>query len=172
MYLAKTWVRSDFLFIMTEFVILSLPIEIQTLVVERIAHNSLVDLYRLRATCKSLRALVDDVGVYALFDMFKDPLYVGMGYLLLRRCYDAGNPSIVYIKGLEYLYRLDRHEKGIAYLKSSADVGFHRALYTYAMTAKVFNDDRKYFSSFTRKSVRMVARSSYEGCNWSYNAAS
>ncbi|KAG2306565.1 hypothetical protein Bca52824_026313 [Brassica carinata] len=89
MYLAKTWVRSDFLVIMQEFPILSLPTEIQALVVERVAHNSLVDLYRLCATRKS--SVGRGVGVYASLDMFKDPLYVGMGYLLLRRCYDAGN---------------------------------------------------------------------------------
>ncbi|KAG2328488.1 hypothetical protein Bca52824_011216 [Brassica carinata] len=129
---------------------------------------------RLCITCKSLRALADGVGVYASLDMFKDPLYVGVGYLLLRRCYDAGNPSTIYIKGVEYFYMLDRHEEGIAYLKSAADADFHQALYTYAMTSKNFNEDEEYFSRFTRKSVAqigMVARSSYEGWNWSHNAA-
>ncbi|KAG2328460.1 hypothetical protein Bca52824_011188 [Brassica carinata] len=109
---------------MQEFPILSLPTEIQALLVEHVAHNSLVDLYRLPATCKSLRALADGVGVYASFYMFKVPLYV-VGYLLLRRCYDAGNPSTLYIKDVKYFYRLDRHEEGFAYLKSAADACFH-----------------------------------------------
>ncbi|KAL0702066.1 hypothetical protein Bca4012_058188 [Brassica carinata] len=93
---------------MLEFPILSLPQEIQVLVVERVAANSFVDLYRVRATCKSLCALSYGVGVYASADMFKHPFHPGFEDRLLGRCYDAGNPSTFYIKGVAYFYRLDR----------------------------------------------------------------
>ncbi|CAN6871724.1 unnamed protein product [Brassica oleracea] len=58
---------------MLEFPILSLPAEVQALGVQRVAHNSLSDLYRVRSTCKSRCALADDGGVYAAFDLFKYP---------------------------------------------------------------------------------------------------
>ncbi|KAL0875785.1 hypothetical protein Bca101_025490 [Brassica carinata] len=124
---------------MLEFPILSLPQEIQVSVVERVAANSFVDLYRVWATCKSLCAL----------SCFEDRL--------LRRCYDAGNPSTFYIKGVEYFYRLDRQEEGLALLKSAADAGYEEEL----------------FSLFSRQSVGqigMVARSSHGGWNLDHNA--
>ncbi|XP_013594431.1 PREDICTED: F-box protein At2g35280-like [Brassica oleracea var. oleracea] len=147
---------------MPEFRILDLPTEVQSLVVQHVANNSFVDLYRLRSTCKLMCALVDGRGVYASFDLFKYPWYVGMDNTLLRRCFDEGNPSTLYIKGVEYFYRLDRHQEGLASIKRAADAGFERALYTYAMTRKILWEDEEYFSRFTRESVgkiRKVVRS-------------
>ena len=158
---------------MLEFPILSLPQEIQVSVVERVAANSFVDLYRVRATCKSLCALSYGVGVYASVDMFKHPFHPGFEDRLLRRCYDAGNPSTFYIKGVEYFYRLDRQEEGLALLKSAADAGYERALYTYAMTANILTGREELFSLFSRQSVGqigMVARSSHGGWNLDHNA--
>ncbi|CAN6859673.1 unnamed protein product [Brassica oleracea] len=105
---------------MPEFPILSLSAEVQALVVQRVAHNSSEDLYRLRATCKSMRALADDGGIYAAFDLFKFPWYVGKRNLLLRRCFEEANPSTLYVKGVEYFYRLDRHVEGLALIKRAA----------------------------------------------------
>ena len=119
--------------------------------VQSVAHNSFADLYRLRDTCKSMRVLADDGGVYAAFDLFKYPWYVGMRNLLLRRCFEEGNPSTLYVKGVEYFYRLDRRVEGLAWIKRAADAGFERASYTYAMTRKIFSDDGEYLSRFTRE---------------------
>ncbi|CAN7077125.1 unnamed protein product [Brassica oleracea var. botrytis] len=113
---------------MPEFPILSLPAEVQALGVQRVAHNSFSDLYRLHSTCKSRCALVDDGGVYAAFDLFKYPWYVGKRNLLLRRCFEEGNPSTLYVKGVEYFYRLDRHVEGLALIKRPADAGFEQAI--------------------------------------------
>ncbi|KAF3511778.1 hypothetical protein F2Q69_00006365 [Brassica cretica] len=88
-----------------------------------------------------MRVLADDGGVYAAFDLFKYPWYVGMRNLLLRRCFEEGNPSTLYVKGVEYFYRLDRRVEGLAWIKRAADAGFERASYTYAMTRKIFSDD-------------------------------
>ncbi|KAF3487058.1 hypothetical protein F2Q69_00052883 [Brassica cretica] len=100
-----------YLLITAEFPIFSLPAEVQALVVQRVAHNSFADLYRVRAICKSMRTLADDGGVYAAFYLFKYPWYVGSRNLLLRRCFEEGNPSTLYVKGVEYFYRIDRHRE-------------------------------------------------------------
>ncbi|CAN6823047.1 unnamed protein product [Brassica oleracea var. botrytis] len=55
---------------------------------------------RLCDTCKCMRVLADDGGVYAAFDLFKYPWYVGMRNLLLRRCFEEGNPSTLFVKGV------------------------------------------------------------------------
>ncbi|KAL0722869.1 hypothetical protein Bca4012_037468 [Brassica carinata] len=95
---------------MPEFPILCLPTDLQGLVMRRVAHNSCEDLFRLGATCKSMRALTDDAEVYASLDMFRYPWRMPMFMLrpLLRRCYQEGNPSTLYIKGVEFFYRQDR----------------------------------------------------------------
>ncbi|CAF1741168.1 unnamed protein product [Brassica oleracea] len=59
--------------------------------------------------------------VYAAFDLFKFPWYVGKRNLLLRRCFEEANPSTLYVKGVEYFYRLDRHVEGLALIKRAAD---------------------------------------------------
>ncbi|CAN6814808.1 unnamed protein product [Brassica oleracea] len=112
---------------MPEFPILSLPTEVQALVVQCVAHNSFADIYRLRATCKSMHAFADDGGVYAAFYLFKFPWYVGERNLLLRRFFEEGNPSTLYVKGVEYFYRLDCHVEGLSLIKRAADAGFERA---------------------------------------------
>ncbi|KAL0690071.1 hypothetical protein Bca4012_089749 [Brassica carinata] len=108
---------------MSQFPILALPSEVQALVVQRVANNSFADLYRLRSTCKSMLALADQ-----------------RRNLLLRRCYAEGNPSFLYIKGVEYFYGLDREKEGLGLLKRAADAG----------------EDEEYFSRFTRESVGRI----------------
>ncbi|KAL0846826.1 hypothetical protein Bca101_020072 [Brassica carinata] len=143
---------------MPEFPILMLPTEIQALVVERVAHNSFADLYRLRVTCKSMRALADDRGVYASFDLFKHPWNVRIRNRLLRRCFREGNPSTLYIKGVEYFFRLERHEEGLALIKRAADAGYERALCTYVMTMKLYHQNEEYLSRFTRETVAKIGK--------------
>ncbi|XP_048611371.1 F-box protein At2g35280-like [Brassica napus] len=146
---------------MTQFPILNLPPVLQALVVQRVAKNSFADLYRLRSTCKSMRALADEGGVYASFHLFNYPWSLGRRHTLLRRCYEEGNPSTLYVKGVEYFCGLDRLDEGLRLLKRAANAGYERAFYTYAMTCKIFCEDEEYFSRFTRESfarMGMVAR--------------
>nr|VDD03002.1 unnamed protein product [Brassica rapa] len=143
---------------MKELSILSLPEEIQVLVVELVAANSFADLYRLRTTCKSMKALTELPTVYASFDVFNFPWYVHMPHLLLRNFYAAGNPSALYIKGVQFFFTFGLQEEGLALMKRAADAGFERALYTYAMTCKIFWDDEEYFSRLSRKNVNMIGR--------------
>ncbi|CAF2054876.1 unnamed protein product [Brassica napus] len=100
--------------------------------------------------------LADDGGVYASFDLFNYSWYLGTQHLLLRRCYEEGNPSTLYVKGVEYFYGLDRLDEGLRLIKRAADVGYERAFYTYAMTRKIFWEDEEYFSRFTRESIRRM----------------
>ncbi|CAF2133635.1 unnamed protein product, partial [Brassica napus] len=58
--------------------------------------------------------------------------------------------------GVEYFYALQRHEEGLALMKRAADAGYERALYTYAMTRKLYWDDEEYFASFTREAVGTI----------------
>ncbi|CAN6891243.1 unnamed protein product [Brassica oleracea] len=108
---------------MAETTFLDLPSEIQQLIVSCVAKKSFQDLYRLRSTCKSMRALADTPDVYSSFDLYKYPWWTGLCDTLLRRCYDVGNPSTLYIKGVEYFYALQRHEEGLALMKRAADAG-------------------------------------------------
>ncbi|KAF3579595.1 hypothetical protein DY000_02029116 [Brassica cretica] len=152
---------------MAAYPILDLPPVLQALVVQRVAKKFFADLYRLRSSCKSMRALANEGGVYASFDLFNYPWYLGRRHMLLRRCYEEGNPSTLYVKGLEYFYGLDRLDEGLRLLKRAADAGYERAFYTYAMTRKILCEDEEYFSRFTRESVSrmgMVVRN--EGPIW------
>ncbi|CAG7901024.1 unnamed protein product [Brassica rapa] len=159
---------------MEQFPILSLPLEVQGLVVKRVAHNSFEDLFRLRATCKAMRSLADDEDVYASFDLFKYPWKLNGFRLryLLRRCYAQGNPSTLYIKGVEYFYRRNMYVEGLDLMKREADVGFERASYTYAMTSKLWDDDGDHFRGFSRDYVAkigLLVRSSAGLWNWDHN---
>nr|VDD43901.1 unnamed protein product [Brassica oleracea] len=143
---------------MEQFPILSLPPEVQGLVVKRVAHNSFEDLFRLRATCKAMRSLSDDEDVYASFDLFKYPWRLNGFRLryLLRRCYAQGNPSTLYIKGVEYFYRRNMYVEGLDLMKRAADAGFERASYTYAMTRKLWDGDGDHFRGFLRDYVAKI----------------
>ncbi|KAG2312951.1 hypothetical protein Bca4012_027551 [Brassica carinata] len=60
----------------------------------------------------------------------------------------------------------ERHEEGLALIKSATDAGCERALYTYAMTRKIYHQDEEYLHRFTRESVEeigMVVRTAQVG---------
>ncbi|CAN6863522.1 unnamed protein product [Brassica oleracea] len=63
--------------LMDYFPILELPEEIQALVVERVAGNSFTDLYGLRASCKTMKALAEWSREY--FARFTRESVVGSG---------------------------------------------------------------------------------------------
>ncbi|CDY72080.1 BnaAnng39830D [Brassica napus] len=64
---------------------------------------------------------------------------------LLKACYDEGNPSTLYIKGVQFFYSLDLHEEGLSLMKRAADAGYERAVYTHAMTRAIFEGGGKHF---------------------------
>ncbi|KAH0929010.1 hypothetical protein HID58_014737 [Brassica napus] len=77
---------------MEYFPLLELPEEIQALVVERVARDSFQDLYGLKASSKSMKALAERHGVYYFYDVLSVPWEL-MPSQLLKSCYAEGNPS-------------------------------------------------------------------------------
>ena len=72
---------------MDYFLILELPEEIQALVVELVAGNSFTDLYGLRASCKSMKALAERSRVNHFYDVFSVPMRLNMPPELFKNFY-------------------------------------------------------------------------------------
>ncbi|CAF1982551.1 unnamed protein product [Brassica napus] len=81
---------------MKYFPLLELPEEIQALVVERVARNSFQDLYGLKASSKSMKALAERRGVYHFYDFFFAFGLKEKGLSLMKRAVDAGYERTVY----------------------------------------------------------------------------
>nr|VDD31511.1 unnamed protein product [Brassica oleracea] len=143
---------------MDYFPILELPEEIQALVVERLAGNSFTDLYGLRASCKTMNALAERSRVNHFYDVLSVPRRLNMPSELFKTCYTERNPSTLYMKGVQFFFIFNLQEEGLAFMKLAADEGYERAVYTYAMTRKIFWGDEEYFARFTRESVVRIGK--------------
>ncbi|CAF2318385.1 unnamed protein product, partial [Brassica rapa subsp. narinosa] len=140
------------------FPLLELPEEIQAVVVERAARNSIQDLFRLKASSRSMKALAERRGVYHFLDVLSVPWGLTMPSELLKACYDEGNPSTLYIKGVQFFYSLDLYEEGLSLLKRAADAGYERAVYTHAITQAIFEGEGKYFHGIPLESVGRIGK--------------
>ncbi|KAG2280914.1 hypothetical protein Bca52824_052134 [Brassica carinata] len=143
---------------MDYFLILELPEEIEALVVERVAGNSFTDLYGLRASCKTMNALAERSRVNHFYDMLSVPRRLNMPPELFKTCYAERNPSTLYMKGVRFFFTFNLQEEGLAFMKLASDEGYERAVYTYAMTRKIFWGDEEYFARFTRESVVRIEK--------------
>ncbi|CAF2100158.1 unnamed protein product [Brassica rapa subsp. narinosa] len=126
------------------FPLLELPEEIQAVVVERAARNSIQDLFGLKASSRSMKALAKRSGVYHFLDVLSVPWGLNMPSELLKACYAEGNPSTLYIKGVQFFYSFDLKEEGLSLMKRAADAGYEGAVYTHAMTRAIFWGKGKY----------------------------
>ncbi|CAN6843318.1 unnamed protein product [Brassica oleracea] len=81
---------------MEYFPLLELPEEIQALVVERVARNSFQDLYGLKTSSKSMKALAERRGVYHFYDFFFSFDLKEEGLSLMKCAADAGYERCVY----------------------------------------------------------------------------
>ncbi|CAG7885041.1 unnamed protein product [Brassica rapa] len=140
------------------FPLLELPEEIQAVVVERAARNSIQDLYGLKASSRSMKALAERRGFYHFLDVLSVPWGLNMSSELLKACYDEENPSTLYIKGVQFFYSLDLHEEGLSLMKRAADAGYERAVYTHAMTRAIFEGEEKYFDGIPFESVDRIGK--------------
>ncbi|KAF8087033.1 hypothetical protein N665_0602s0016 [Sinapis alba] len=86
---------------METFHILEMPEEIHVLVVERVAGNPIKDLFGLKETSKSMKALGD------------------------RR---RENPCTFYLKGVQFFYTMNLEEDGLAFMKLAADAGYEHVV--------------------------------------------
>ncbi|CAN6824645.1 unnamed protein product [Brassica oleracea] len=126
---------------MKYFPLLELPEEIQALVVERVARNSFQDLYGLKASSKSMKALAKRRGVYHFYDVLSVPWELNMPSSLLKSCYAEGNPSTLYIKGVQFFFSFGLKEEWISLMKRAADAGYER-----------------YFAGIPRESVHRIGK--------------
>ena len=113
---------------MKYFLLLELPEEIQALVVERVARNSFQDLYGLKASSKSMKAFAERRGVYHFYDVLSVPWGLNMPSSLLKSCYTEGNPSTLYIKGVQFFFSFGLKEKGLSLMRRAADAGYECAV--------------------------------------------
>ncbi|CAF2377909.1 unnamed protein product, partial [Brassica napus] len=140
------------------FPLLELPEEIQAVVVERAARNSIQDLYGLKASSRSMKALAERRWVYHFLDVLSVPWGLNMPSELLKACNDEGNPSTLYTKGVQFFYSLDLHEEGLFLMKRAADAGYERAVYTHAMTRAIFQGEGKYFDGIPFEFVDRIGK--------------
>ncbi|KAJ4895287.1 Uncharacterized protein Rs2_22081 [Raphanus sativus] len=140
------------------FPLLELPEEIQAVVVERVARNSIQDLYGLKASSRLMKALAERRGVYHFLDVFSVPLGLNMPSELLQACHAEGNPSTLYIKGVQFFYSFNLQEEGLSLMKRAADAGYERAIYTHAMTRAIFWGEGKYLSRIPTESIDRIGK--------------
>ncbi|CAF2106944.1 unnamed protein product [Brassica oleracea var. botrytis] len=81
---------------MKYFPLLELSDEIQALVVERVARKSFQDLYGLKASSKSMKALAERRRVYHFYDFFFSFSLKKEGISIMKRAADAGYERDVY----------------------------------------------------------------------------
>ncbi|CAN6990155.1 unnamed protein product [Brassica rapa subsp. trilocularis] len=113
---------------MEYFPLLELPEEIQALVVERVARNSFQDLYGLKASSKSMKALAKRRGVYYFYDM------------------------------LAFYFTFSLQEEGLTLMMCTADAGYERDVYTHAITQAIFLCDAQYFHGIPREWVQRIGK--------------
>ncbi|CAF2134277.1 unnamed protein product [Brassica rapa] len=140
------------------FPLLELPEEIQAVVVERAARNSIQDLFGLKASSRSMKALAERRGVYHFLDVLSVPWGLNMPSELLKACYAEGNPSTLYIKGVQFFYTFNLKEEGLSLMKRAADAGYERAVYTHAMTRAIFWGEGKYLSRIPIESLDRIGK--------------
>ncbi|CAN7104981.1 unnamed protein product [Brassica rapa subsp. narinosa] len=99
---------------MEYFPLLELPEDLQAMVVERVARNSFQDLYRLRASSRSMKALAEMRRGVQFFYSYDEQDY---GLSLLKRAADAGYERAVYTHAMteaifygdaQYFWRIPR----------------------------------------------------------------
>ena len=143
---------------MKYFPLLELPKDIQALVVERVARNSILDLFCVKESFKWMKALADRRRVYHFFDVLSVPWDLDMPSQFLKTCYEEGNPSTIYLKGAQFFFSWCFKEEGLYLLKQAADAGYERAVYLHAITRVIYWSDGEYMSRIPRESVARMGK--------------
>ncbi|CAG7888935.1 unnamed protein product [Brassica rapa] len=128
------------------------------LVVERVACNSFQDLYGLKTSSKSMKGLAERRGGYYFYDVLSVPWGLNMPSQLLKSCYAEGNPSTLYIKGVQFYFTFDLQEEGLSLMKRAADARYEPAVYTHAITQAIFLCDGQYFHGIPREWVKRIGK--------------
>ncbi|CAN6822995.1 unnamed protein product [Brassica oleracea var. botrytis] len=105
-----------------------------------------------------MKALAERRGVYHFYDVLSVPWGLNMPSSLLKSCNAEGNPSTLYIKGVQFFFSFGRKEEGLSLMKRAADAGYERVVYTHAMTREIFCCDGQYFAGIPRESVQRIGK--------------
>ena len=100
------------------------------------------------------------ISVCPFYDVLSVLWGLNMPAELLKTCYAERNPSTLYIKGVQFVFTLNLEEEEVALMKLAADQRYERAVYTHAMTRKIFwdDDDEGYFARFPRESIIRIGK--------------
>lgn len=115
----------------------SLPHALLTEVMAQVASTSLVDLSRLKLSCKYFLQAADDDFVFehASLDKFYVvwPMTDRHASLFLMRCKKSGNPEALYRQGMHDYFSLGLTNSGFRLLKRAADKKHPEATYVYTI---------------------------------------
>ncbi|KAF2531684.1 hypothetical protein F2Q70_00029433 [Brassica cretica] len=77
---------------------------------------------------------------------------------LLKSCYAEGNPSTLYIKGVQFYFTFGLQEECLSLMKRTADARYEHAVYTHAITQAIFLCDGQYFHGIPREWVLRIGK--------------
>ena len=115
----------------------SLPKELLTEVLGRVASASFTDLFNAKLSCKDFFEVAEDDYILQQVSLEKFPI---IPYRLsneessfLKRCEEFGNPESLFRQGVIDYFSLARKESGLEYLKRAAEKGHLEAIYVYGI---------------------------------------
>lgn len=150
--------------------LLSLPLDLQEIIVLYVCKVSIRDLFSLKMTCRMLREISESPSVYRSVDLFTLSYRCwNHSESFMKKCFEHENPSAIYMKGSQDYFLFDKPEEGLARIKLAADKGYTIGLYTYAMLRKIFWDDGSCIYQFSRENIRSISGPIVvNGWGWSF----
>jgi len=120
-------------------IVKALPNDLLVDIVGKVASVSMVDLCKIKLSCKEFLSASEDRFVYQHASMDKFALIPlpwftdEKGTSFLRRCRESGNSEILYREGMEQYFSTLMLNLGFEKLKKAALEGHHDAKYVYSM---------------------------------------
>ncbi|XP_057969606.1 putative F-box protein At1g67623 [Malania oleifera] len=115
----------------------SLPEEMLTEVLARVASSSLTDLCNAKLSCRDFLGAADDNYIFEHASMEKFPVapwpVSEEASSFLRRCKECGNAEALYREGMVEYFSKMGVDSGLEYLKRAAEKGHVEASYVYGI---------------------------------------
>jgi hypothetical protein len=130
-------------------IIKALPKDLLVEIVGKVASRSMVDLCKVKLSCKEFLNVSEDGYVYqhASMDNFALvplPWFTGEKETsFLRRCRESGNLEILYREGMVQYFSTSEVNLGLENLKKAALKGHHEAKYVYSMLLMINLEDEE-----------------------------
>ncbi|XP_061349138.1 putative F-box protein At1g67623 [Gastrolobium bilobum] len=126
-----------------------LPNELLVEIIAKVASSSIVDLCRVKLTCKQFLHAAEDDYVYQHVSMDKFPL-VPLAWFtnekilsFFKRCRESKNLEILYRDGMVQYFKSMRVKSGLENLKKAALGGQDEAKYVYCMLLMMCCEDQQ-----------------------------